>query len=73
MYDDIGAGSESDVTRPRPGELPDDSAGIGASGLFDDVQVLQYDWEIRYDAESYIALLAVKSTVTSPFCTFLPR
>jgi len=37
--------------------LPDDSAEIEASGLFDNVQVRQYDWEIRYDAESYIALL----------------
>jgi SAM-dependent methyltransferase len=57
VYDDIGEGGEEDVIRPRPGELPDDSADIEASGLFDDVQVRQYDWEIRYDAESYIALL----------------
>jgi SAM-dependent methyltransferase len=57
VYDDIGEGGESDVTRPRPGELPDDSSDIEASGLFDNVKVQQYDWEIRYDAESYIALL----------------
>jgi len=57
VYGDIGEGGESEVTRPRPGELPDDSSDIEASGLFDDVHVRQYDWEIRYDAESYIALL----------------
>jgi SAM-dependent methyltransferase len=57
VYDDIGEGSESDVLRPRPGELPDDAADIEATGLFDDVQTRQYDWEIRYDADAYIALL----------------
>jgi SAM-dependent methyltransferase len=57
VYDDIGEGGVEDADRPRPGELPDDSADIAASGLFDDVQVKQYDWETRYDAESYIALL----------------
>jgi SAM-dependent methyltransferase len=57
VYDDIGSGAEVDETRPRPGELVDDSSDIEASGWFVDVQVRQYDWEIRYDAESYIALL----------------
>ncbi len=57
VYDEIGEGQPPGEGRPRPGELPDDRAGIAASGLFDDVQVRQYDWELRYDAESYIALL----------------
>jgi SAM-dependent methyltransferase len=57
VYDEIGEGLPADATSPRPGELPDDSADMVASGLFDDVQVRQYDWENRYDAESYIALL----------------
>ena len=57
VYDEIGEGRAADATWPRPGDLPDDGADIEASGLFDDVQVRQYDWEIRYDAESYIALL----------------
>jgi SAM-dependent methyltransferase len=56
VYDDIGEGRAGEGA-PRPGELPDDRAGIEASGLFDDVQVRQYDWETRHDAESYIALL----------------
>jgi SAM-dependent methyltransferase len=57
VYDEIGEGLPADATSPRPGELPDDSADIVASGLFDDVEVRQYDWEKPYDAESYIALL----------------
>jgi SAM-dependent methyltransferase len=57
VYDDIGEGAAEDVPRPRPGELPDDAAEIAASGLFDAAQVRQYDWETRYDAGSYIALL----------------
>jgi len=57
VYDDIGEGRVEDGDRPRPGELPDDVADIAATGLFEDVQVKQYDWETRYDAESYIALL----------------
>jgi SAM-dependent methyltransferase len=56
VYDDIGEGQAGEAT-PRPGELPDDREDIEASGLFDDVQVRQYDWETRHDAESYIALL----------------
>jgi len=57
VYDEIGERRVEDADRPRPGELPDDAADIETSGLFDDVQVRQYDWEIRYDTESYIALL----------------
>jgi SAM-dependent methyltransferase len=57
VYADIGEGSAEDVTRPRPGELPDDSSEIEATGLFEDSQSRQYDWEIRYDADAYIALL----------------
>jgi SAM-dependent methyltransferase len=57
VYDEIGEGLSVDATRPRPGDLPDNAADVEASGLFDDVQVRQYDWEITYDAESYIALL----------------
>src|SRR4051812_2888094 len=56
VYDDIGEGRAGEGT-PRPGELPDDHVDIEASGLYDDLQVRQYDWETRHDAESYIALL----------------
>jgi SAM-dependent methyltransferase len=57
VYGEIGEALPTDASWPRPGELPDDRAEIEVTGLFDDVQVQQYDWEIRYDAESYIALL----------------
>jgi SAM-dependent methyltransferase len=57
VYDDIGEGGVKDADRPRPGELPDDVADIMASELFEKPQVKQYDWETRYTAESYIALL----------------
>lgn len=57
VYDEIGEGRTADETRLRPGDLPDDAADIEASGLFDDVQVRQYDWETLYDADSYIDLL----------------
>ena len=40
-----------------PQELPDQRAEIEASGLFDVVDVRQYDWEVVYDADSYIDLL----------------
>ena len=42
---------------PRPGELWDQGAEIGASGLFEVAAVRHFDWERVYDAESYIALL----------------
>ena len=57
VYDEIGESKPDDAVQPRPGELPDQAADIEASGLFDVVQVRQFDWEIRYTAEEYIALL----------------
>jgi SAM-dependent methyltransferase len=57
VYAEIGEGRPEDAVFHRPGELPDDAAAIRDSRLFDDIQVRQFDWEIIYDAESYIALL----------------
>jgi len=57
VYDEIGAGLPTGVAWPRPGELPDDRAGIEASGLFDVVAVRQYGWEQVYDVGAYIGLL----------------
>ena len=58
VYDEIGEGQPPGEGRPRPGELPDGlSAAIEASGLFGDIVVEQFDWEVRYDAEGYLALL----------------
>jgi SAM-dependent methyltransferase len=47
----------SDVTLPRPQELPDRTPEIEASGLFEVVDVVQYDWETTHDADGYIELL----------------
>ncbi|HEY2522026.1 MAG TPA: class I SAM-dependent methyltransferase [Streptosporangiaceae bacterium] len=57
VYDEIGESKPEDVVQPRPGELPTLTGDIEASGLFDVVQVRQFDWEVRYTAEQYIALL----------------
>jgi hypothetical protein len=57
VYDEIGEGLPADATWPRPGELPDSSAEVQRSGLFVDVTVRHFDWEISYDAEQYVRLL----------------
>jgi SAM-dependent methyltransferase len=57
VYEEIGEALPADALWHRPGELPDDSAAIRDSGLFDAIQVRQFDWELTYDADSYISLL----------------
>ncbi len=57
IYDEIGEGLPPGTPFQRPGELPDDRAEIERTGLFGDVQVRQFDWEVSYDADSYIRLL----------------
>jgi len=55
VYDEIGEGDSA--PRHAPGELPDQRAGAEASGLFGDLVVRQFDWEITYDVDSYLRLL----------------
>ncbi len=57
IYDEIDAGLGSAALFPRPGELPDQTEEIEATELFSDVDVVQFDWEIAYDANHYIGLL----------------
>jgi SAM-dependent methyltransferase len=57
VYDEIGEGLRPGECYQRPGELPDSRADIEASGLFTDVAVRRYDWEVCYDAGGYLALL----------------
>lgn len=45
------------ATWPRPGELADERPEIEATGLFEQVQVRHFDWEVTYDADGYIELL----------------
>jgi SAM-dependent methyltransferase len=57
VYDEIGEGLSEGEGRPQPGELPDDRKEIEDSGLFDEVFVRHFDWEVVYDAEAYLGLL----------------
>lgn len=57
VYDQIGEGLPSGAVWPRPGELPDDTAEIEASGLFEHVAVRHFDWEVSYSTEEYVRLL----------------
>lgn len=57
VYDEIDEGLPPDSALPRPQELDDDRASIEAGGLFDVLEVRQYDWHTVYDAEGYIDLL----------------
>ena len=57
IYDEIGEALPPGTSWPRPGELPDERAGIEASGLFEVTAVRHYDWERVYPAEEYIELL----------------
>lgn len=58
VYDEIGEGlPSSDTNWPRPGELADHRRELEESGRFEAVEVRHFDWEMTYDADSYIALL----------------
>ncbi len=54
IYDELG---EPGGVRRRPGELPDDREEIESSGLFEHVFTRHFDWEVTYDADSYLRLL----------------
>ena len=56
VYEDLG---ESPIPWPPPEPIPDTAIAdeIQASGHLQAVQIRQYLWSIRYDAEQYIALL----------------
>jgi SAM-dependent methyltransferase len=57
IYDEIGESYEGDWPPAPPEAVPDETAEIEASGLFDNVQVKRYVWETHYTADEYIALL----------------
>lgn len=57
VYNEIGEALAKDATRPRPGALPDQGEQIRQSGLFDNVVLRQFDWQISYSADEYIRLL----------------
>jgi SAM-dependent methyltransferase len=61
VYDAIGEADPAGTPRPAPGELPEQTEEIEASGLFDVVAVEHFDWTVDYDADGYIRLLSTFS------------
>ena len=57
VYEEIGEGMPAGIPVLRPGGIPDDSAEIEGSGLFEDVVVRYFDLEISYSAEEYLRVL----------------
>jgi hypothetical protein len=57
VYDEIDEGVPPGTDFPTPKNLPDHREEIEATGLFTDVAVRHFDWEITYTAEEYIRLL----------------
>jgi SAM-dependent methyltransferase len=57
VYEEIGEGLPDDAVLHTPQTLPDSRDEIEASGLFGDVAVRRFDWELTYTADAYIALL----------------
>ena len=61
VYDEIGEGLPGDLPTadkyPRPDALPDQRAEIAQTGLFTDIVVRRFDWEVRYTADEYTRLL----------------
>jgi SAM-dependent methyltransferase len=57
VYDAIGESHRGEWPPPPPDEVADDRAEIEASGLFADVEIRRYVWELSYTAEEYVALL----------------
>jgi SAM-dependent methyltransferase len=57
VYDEINEGLPPGAQYLAPGELPDERAEIEATGLFTDVAVERFGWEVEYTADEYIRLL----------------
>jgi SAM-dependent methyltransferase len=57
VYDEIGEGLPAGWKSHTPQTLPGSQAEIEASGLFTDVAIRRFDWEISYTADDYIRLL----------------
>ncbi len=62
VYDEIGSGMPAGWVSPTPATLPDRKAEIEATGLFAEVAVRRFDWEVRYSADAYIRLLETFSS-----------
>lgn len=58
-YDRLGMSTPQDWEFPRPGRLP--AVEVPSAAPFEPVMVQQFDWELSYDADSYIDLLSTFS------------
>jgi len=61
VYDEIGEGMPAGAWL-APGDEPDDRAEIEGSGLFAMTLIRHFDWEVRYTAAEYVALLSTFSS-----------
>jgi SAM-dependent methyltransferase len=57
VYDAIGESREGEWPPMPPEQISDEATEIEATGLFENVKVRRYVWEVVYAAEEYIALL----------------
>jgi SAM-dependent methyltransferase len=57
VYDEIGEAIPPGTPIPRPQQLPELRGEIESGGLFEVVDVAQFDWETVYDADGYVELL----------------
>jgi SAM-dependent methyltransferase len=69
VYEEIGEGLPAGIPEsekyPRPHDLPSQGTEILQSGLFTDIEVRHFDWEVTYTAEEYISLLDTFFTARS--------
>src|SRR5262249_35313000 len=57
VYEELGESHDGEWPPPAPDEVPDDTAEIEGSGLFEGVRTRRYLWEVRYTAARYVDLL----------------
>jgi SAM-dependent methyltransferase len=57
VYDEIGEGLPSDWTWPSPVELAPPGVEAASNGRFVTTAIERFDWELSYDAQSYVDLL----------------
>jgi SAM-dependent methyltransferase len=57
VYDEIGEGLPPGASFPGPSEPPEQRAEIEESGLFTEITVRRFGWQVSYDAGGYIRLL----------------
>lgn len=57
VYDELGESDRPGERPPLPEDLASQEGEIEHSGLFTEIRLRRFDWEIKYTAEEYISLL----------------